>query len=603
MKKILLIVSLFLVSLGVSAQGVWVSQATGFTPVSSGVRQISPVDTNVVWIVSYDGSGTGNNRNDYSRTVDGGSTWVAGSVPVPNADYDWAMMHAISADTAWALLYFVDAMNNSGGGLWKTVDGGATWTQQGAGSIYTTNVSFPNIVHFWDADNGVLIGDPTSNVFEMYTTTDGGTTWTAVPSGNIPAPLSATEYGIVGHYDVKGDTIWWDTNAGRVLRSVDRGLNWTVSSTGIIVPANGAIDIVFRDNMNGLARLYNSTNGTNTVRMTSDGGDTWTAQAITGNMFGSDIKHVPGTNRLVSTGAATGFIGSSYSDDGGITWVDIETQMQRTALGIVDSVTMWCGGFTSSPTAGGIFKWQPLVPILCNDANITPGTFTGTHTLLCFGDTVRFTSTGMFGPNSGTYSGAGWIISQADLTGNSNPLNDPSVIATYAFQTPAPANWTLSLVNDGAFIDGGILRPYGVYYWTPVVFGNATSTVSPPTFLHDLTLDPSCTYTGASVMVDVTAPGDPRCATSVYDLANASFSVLASLQDNNNLKLTFNALAGGKSVIEIFDITGKKVLTETVNVNAGNNVHVLNVNALSAGTYVVKMNLNADYAVTKFFRN
>ncbi|MFM7729344.1 MAG: hypothetical protein ACKO7B_21780, partial [Flavobacteriales bacterium] len=126
MKKQVLIVCLSLLSLGAFAQGTWVSQASNFGPVSSGVRYISPVDTNVLWICAYDGSGGGADRQDFSRTLNGGTQWTSGTVPV-SATYDWSMICGVTADTAFAVFY--DPTAATGGGIWRTADGGATWTQ------------------------------------------------------------------------------------------------------------------------------------------------------------------------------------------------------------------------------------------------------------------------------------------------------------------------------------------------------------------------------------------------------------------------------------------------------------------------------------------
>ncbi|HNS12360.1 MAG TPA: YCF48-related protein, partial [Bacteroidia bacterium] len=451
MKKVLLVFSLFLFNLTVNAQGTWVSQATNFTPVSSGVRYVSPVDSNIVWICSYDGSAGAANRQDFSRTIDGGMNWVAGTVPVPTS-YDWGMIFGLNADTAWSVFY--DAVATEGGGIWKTTDGGSTWNQQDSGLIYNAT-SFPNVVHFWNADTGFTMGDPNPSDYEIYTTSDGGDNWVRVPLVNVPPPLNG-EFAIVGHYNVIGDTIWFDTNKGRVYRSVDRGLNWTVSSTGIIVPVDGAIDICFNSATEGLVRLYNNTTGVNTVKHTVDGGDTWTATTITGTLFGSDIKYVPGTAaKMVSTGAATGFIGSSYSNDGGHTWITIETAEQRTALGIVDSVTMWAGGFTSSPTADGIYKFEFLEPIACNDTSVSPGVAVASDTLVCAGDTLTVTATNVLSPTVGDFYGVSWVISSADISGSVSPLLEPSLIATYGITSPSTPTSLRILINDGALIGGG----------------------------------------------------------------------------------------------------------------------------------------------------
>ncbi|MBL7923146.1 MAG: T9SS type A sorting domain-containing protein [Bacteroidia bacterium] len=598
MKKLLLFALIVLGCVNVNAQGTWVSQATNFTDVSSGVRYVSAVDTNVVWICSYDGSGGGASRTDFSRTIDGGTTWTAANVTGVPATHDWSMIFGLDSNTAWSVFY--NAVAGSGGGIWKTTDGGATWAQQGAGSIFNAS-SFPNVVHFWDANNGFAMGDPNpSNWFELYTTTDGGTTWTRTPQANIPAPL-AGEYGIVGHYEVQGDTLWFDTNKGRVYRTVDRGLNWTVASTGITVPANGAIDICFYSSTNGLARLYNATTGGNTMRITSDGGTTWTAATPVGNFFGSDVQAVPGTpSRLVSTGAATGFIGSSYSDDGGLNWTTIETNAQRTALGVVDSSHMWTGGFTTSPTSDGIFRWFLIPVVQCTDIGISAGTTTASATQLCGGDTVTVTSTGVYAPTVGDFAGVSWVITTASISGSANPQNEPSLVASYTFTFPAPATSFRTYINDGSLINGTSI-PYGTYYWTPVVFGNAIAASNPPVFLSDLVLDAQCLLTGTSVAVDVLDPLDPNCTGTGVNEVNGSLGMSTSL-NGQNIDIRLNADRSGVAVIEVFDLSGRKVSGQTVPVYNGVNFIMVDASTFAAGTYLVKAQLNGAAGQSKIVK-
>ena len=133
------------------------------------------------------------------------------------------MITAVDAMTAWAMF---NKNTLTGGGIWKTTDGGTTWNQQGAGTIFDAN-SFPDVIYFWNANDGVAIGDPNpATAFEIYTTNDGGANWTL---RTAPAPL-ANEFGIVNHYAVYGNSIWFDTDNGRVYHSADKGMTWTVSN-------------------------------------------------------------------------------------------------------------------------------------------------------------------------------------------------------------------------------------------------------------------------------------------------------------------------------------------------------------------------------------
>ncbi|MEO8088351.1 MAG: T9SS type A sorting domain-containing protein, partial [Bacteroidota bacterium] len=95
------------------------------------------------------------------------------------------------------------------------------------------------------------------------------------------------------------------------------------------------------------------------AKKTTDGGATWTAYTPTGNFWTSDLVAVPNTGIYVCSGAATGLIGTSFSEDSGSTWVDIETgTVQYTALGASSFNGLWAGGFSGGFQAGGIFKWD-----------------------------------------------------------------------------------------------------------------------------------------------------------------------------------------------------------------------------------------------------
>jgi len=603
MKKILLLFSLIFLSIAVNAQYAWVSQATGFSQVSTGVRNVSVVDANIVWIATYDGSGGAANRTDFSKTVDGGVTWTPGTVPAP-ASYNWSMIHGLNADTAWAMYY--NAVAGSGGGLYFTGDGGATWVQQdsinGSTSKIFNATSFPNIVYFWDGLQGVALGDPNTTEFEIYTTTDGGISWVPVPGADIPDPL-AGEFGIVEHFSVVGDVFYWDTNKGRVFKSTDRGLTWTASVTGITVPTNGAMNICFYNDSSGLARLYAPLTGTNTMFTTNDGGNTWTSATPTGIFFGADVKYVPGTaSRLISTGSdfTNGFIGSSFSEDGGLTWVTFETNAQRTALGCADSLNIWAGGFTTSPISDGIFKYTYVPPVACSDPNITAGVTSANDTLICPGDTLTITSTGVYAPNSGDYSGVSWVISTADISGSTDPLLEPTFITSYTFSFPAPSTSFRQLISDGTFIGAAI--PYGYYYWTPVVFGNATVVNAPPVFLQDLALDNACTQAGTSILIHVNDGTDPNCGVGISENNAQQLSLTGYFNGSQALNLTIISKMTEKATLQIIDVTGRQVYGSTVELASGINKTNINGQAFSSGLYFVKISTGSKQVVTKIVK-
>lgn len=356
MKKILLL-TLCLTALTSFGQTFWTAKATGFSQVSRGLDNFSIVDSNIIWAKAYDGaSTTPQNVRQFTKTIDGGNTWIAGTINLGTNQslLNVSSIHAISATTAWVTAYS-DNANTVLGGVWKTINSGLTWTRQTTALFSDTTDSFANIVYFWDADNGFCQGDPESGYFELYTTTNGGTTWTRVPSANIPAPLTG-EYGYVHNYDVVGNTIWYGTNKGRIFKSTDMGFNWTVSQSPLTdfggTASSGKYS--FTDVDNGLLLK------TATVPLlykTINGGTTWTAVTFTGTLGNRDLTYVPGTNTAVSvgTGAVDSF--TSYSLDNGLTWTQVMVGTQVTTLKFKDTTTGFGGGFTTSAIAGGVYKF------------------------------------------------------------------------------------------------------------------------------------------------------------------------------------------------------------------------------------------------------
>lgn len=357
MKK-LLILSLFL-GLTTLTMSQWVQQATGFAVASRGINHVSAVNANVVWAAAYDGSGTAAVIQEFTRTINGGNTWVPGVVNNASG-LELAMIYGLSADVAYAPMFASSATPPNPQGIYVTTNGGVLWTRQTTAVFDAALGGFPNVVHFWNANDGFCQGDPVGGYYELYTTSDGGTTWTRVPQANIPVHLSG-EYGIVGYYSVVGDTIWYGTNKGRVYRSVNKGLNWTFSQT----PLTSYVNVYMANHLEGLAQDKSATGSA--LYKTVDGGLTWTQVNYTGTLYTNDLAYVPGTaNTYVSTGAASGVSGASYSFDGGQTW-DIfmgteGTQFLATAW--VDVQNGWAGAFndqTMPSTVGGMYKYMGIL--------------------------------------------------------------------------------------------------------------------------------------------------------------------------------------------------------------------------------------------------
>lgn len=180
---------------------------------------------------------------------------------------------------------------DSGGALWESTDGGATWTQR---DVPVSLGSALNGLFFLDALHGWAFGN------ENYRTTDGGTTWTALPF------LGSTYFMQFETANVGITT----GNFGQQI-SLDGGLTWSASPDGIFALDLRAPSLGLGVSATGIHR-------------TTDGGSTF-APVRAGDA--SDAAFLSGTD-------AVGIVDDALvrSTDSGATWTTITSAEGRTQL-------------------------------------------------------------------------------------------------------------------------------------------------------------------------------------------------------------------------------------------------------------------------------
>ncbi|HZS06255.1 MAG TPA: hypothetical protein VFD58_15545 [Blastocatellia bacterium] len=309
-----LFLSLTLFSRIVTAQ--WITQLSGTT---ARFRGVSAVNRNIAWASGSNGT--------YARTIDGGMTWKAATVPGAEK-LDFRDVEAFDANTAY-LLSIGEGENSR---IYKTTDGGKNWALQ-----FTSRnpKAFFDAIAFRDVNNGIAISDPVDGRFVVIRTTDGGATWKEIPPENIPPALpNEGAFAASGTcLTVQGkNNVWFGTGgaaSARVFRSADGGQTWDVADTPILSSnaSSGIFSLAFKDAMNGIAvggDYKKEKEATDNIARTTDGGRTWTLvrnQGLSG--FRSAVAWVPGAGR--STLVAVGPAGSDYSLDDGASWVSIDS--------------------------------------------------------------------------------------------------------------------------------------------------------------------------------------------------------------------------------------------------------------------------------------
>ncbi|MFN3242633.1 MAG: VPS10 domain-containing protein [Planctomycetota bacterium] len=241
---------------GASAGGVWKSTDGGvtFEPVfddqdvaSIGAIAVHPTATDIVWV----GSGEGNPRNSASvgrgiyRTTDGGRSWTKLGLDKTERIHR-IVLHPDDADVAWVSAFGTSWGENEQRGVFKTTDGGATWTkvlyvdERTGCSDLILDPRNPDklFASMWQHRRwpwAFESGGPGSG---LYRTLDGGETWTRLGSDD---GLPKGELGRIGLAIAASDpdVVYALTEAKKsvLLRSDDGGFRFrTVNGSDGIAP-------------------------------------------------------------------------------------------------------------------------------------------------------------------------------------------------------------------------------------------------------------------------------------------------------------------------------------------------------------------------------
>jgi hypothetical protein len=193
---------------------------------------------------------------------------------------------------------------------------------------------FPDFMHFYDANNGMIAMEGSPNGI-FYTTTDAGNTWNPLSSGSIPATsgngfLSGQDNMIAHHNDTTFLLpIFFDEQAciNKIYKSTNKGNNWTL----LTIPTNllaaskaslyGRMSITFKNGREGFYSIPDTNNNLILLK-TLDGGLNWTKISTNGlpNTFSDTYLNVSKTNGDLYLSDPSKFQGLWVSKNGGINW-------------------------------------------------------------------------------------------------------------------------------------------------------------------------------------------------------------------------------------------------------------------------------------------
>ena len=233
------------------------------------LQAVRAVDDTVVWVSGHHAT--------WVRTVDGGRTWVAGSMTGPDSTLQFRDVEPVSATTA----YLLAAGPGEQSRIYKTTDAGQSWRLQ---FINRDSAAFYDCFGFWDATHGIAVSDAAHGKM-IVIRTDDGEHWSAVGADAMPAAGPAEGSPAAGGTCLivhDRAHAWFGTEPEpRVYRSSDRGQHWAMVRTPLVSgEASGVATLAFHDERNGMAlggRLVAPDDQTDSVAaVTRDGGKTWT---------------------------------------------------------------------------------------------------------------------------------------------------------------------------------------------------------------------------------------------------------------------------------------------------------------------------------------
>jgi photosystem II stability/assembly factor-like uncharacterized protein len=265
-----------------------------------------PAGVNGVYSVAIDPSHPATlyagENNGIEKSVDGGVTWTA--LPALSVPYFAVVVDPLHPATVYA---------SSDMGVAKTTDGGMTWTVLPSsglpGAAHLGNLAIdPRAPGTLYASEGFSPTPPAITGLGIYKTIDGGATWTAITSG----PGATYVYALA--IDPTNSAVIYAGNRTGIFKSTSAGAGWSVADDGFTAFSVGAAAI----DPASSATLYAGTDGGGVFK-SSDAGAHWSLpNPISGDVFTIQALAVdPSQTAIVYAGTDDGVFKST---DAGASW-------------------------------------------------------------------------------------------------------------------------------------------------------------------------------------------------------------------------------------------------------------------------------------------
>jgi hypothetical protein len=254
------------------------------------------------------------------RTSDGGSDWtlVTGGLPSGANAFFWSVSFGADHTQVWSGVGDHDRFGLGAGGVWRSSDGGASWSPSTTGfpsdsSISAVAADPATTGSVWAAASNPAAFAP------VFVSADGGLTWQRRGDGTMP-PMTAIAVSAHAHH------VYAAAEDGSVYVSGDDGTTWSRAVTDptmqiqavTVDPTNDAVAYAGGSTATAVPSV-----ATATIFRTSDGGASWhsVSSGLPPVVYVTSVAVDPSAPSTLYAGTRGGSGAGLYkSTDSGATW-------------------------------------------------------------------------------------------------------------------------------------------------------------------------------------------------------------------------------------------------------------------------------------------
>lgn len=353
----------------------WIPKLDNGAQLAIGCMVMDPANENNIYAGT--GEGWGNVDGVYGggiyKSTDFGETWTLLTSTIGANVWNFRNVRSMAFDgsgnlyaVTWAYNY-KDGKGSyyTNGGLYKSADGGSSWTKISSTTFSTNYFNACDVVPF-SSTTIILATEPNgSTLGGIYRTTDGGTSWNEITASLPTASYSRIAFAKDPNNTNTAFAQFESQNYGSpdyglsgIFKSTDAGATWTALTKPPNINSTGGISFLSKqgwyDNVIAVDP-FNSNNlyvGGVDMMKSTNGGASWSQLTYWTSSYGTPVIHAdhhaisfdPGTANIVYAGDDGGI---QKTTDGGSTWSSLNNNLAITQFyggAVYPTGTSYSGG-------------------------------------------------------------------------------------------------------------------------------------------------------------------------------------------------------------------------------------------------------------------